>query len=158
MLTGAAGCRVPRRLQPPHSRSGCRKATCVPHSRHIRGRRHTITHTPEHHHIITHTQHNHSTTRILTGTAGCRVPRRLQPPRSRSGCSEDACAPHKKTQDEEGTLSRTRPSIITHRINASTAQGAGSQVTQVVESKKLPKRSSFINEGGDSELSRGREA
>ena len=55
VLTETAGCRVPRRLQPPRSRSDCLRDTCAPHTSdtHTGRARHTVTHTPKHHHHIT---------------------------------------------------------------------------------------------------------
>ena len=123
MLTGSAGCRVPRIPQSRSSRSGCRKDTCAPHTSdtHTRPARHTVhAHakaSPPHHHtdaIVTSTAQQ----RVLTGSAGCRVPRRLQPQRSRSGCTKDSCAPHTSDTHTKGARDFITHTLEHHAIQA----------------------------------------
>ena len=63
ILTESAGCQIPRRLQPPRSRSYCCKVPCAPHTTdtHKRRARHTITHAPKHIITSSHTRNNKHT-------------------------------------------------------------------------------------------------
>ena len=141
MLTGSPGCRVPRRLQRLSSRSGCRKATCDQdtETRNKNGQGHS-----KHEPLVTSSHEHHASTRqrhILTMPAACRVPRTLQPSRSRSGCIEDSCAPHTThTHTRRGRHSIThtpKASSPHHHTYAIQAQhnNAYSQVLQFVESR-----------------------
>ena len=78
---------------------------------------------------------------MLTGSSGCRVPRRLQPRSSRSSCRQDPCVSYTKdTHKRPGrhTVTHTPKASSHHHTYAIQAQrnNAYSQVCKIAESRE----------------------